>query len=163
MGRKLSALCVGIFLARFCVLISSSLWWPQKHSQKLKFFWGECPPDSPTVLCATCTANYTLHTCTAISTLCTPLFYLWIRHCIPMHRRVMASGMMSSYMYLYRNVVRQSSWKISVWYHQMAATVDITAMYGATCLCCNCFKYSVFCMLPPATSQYKNVPNLFTY
>ena len=41
--------------------------------------------------------------------------------------------------------------------------VDNTAMYAATCLCRNCFKYSVFCMLPPATSQYKNVPMLFTY
>ena len=141
------------------MLISSSLWWPQKHSQKLKFFWGECPPDSPIVLCATCTANYTLHTCTAISTLCTPLFYLWIRHCTPMHRRVMASGMMSSYMYLYRNVVWQSSWKISMWYHLMAATVDNTAMYAATCLCRSCFKYSVFCMLPSATSQYKEYTN----
>lgn len=71
MDRKLSALCVDIFLARFCVLISSSLWWPQKHSQKLKFFWGECLQTPP--LCCVLHAQPTTHYIRAQpSPLCAP-------------------------------------------------------------------------------------------
>ena len=153
------------FLARFCVLIRSSLWWPQKHSQSSNFqhFSGRpCPP--PLFLCCVLDTQPTTHYVRSNLHSVYPLFHLWIRHCIPMHRRVVASGMMKSYiMHLYRNMVLQSCWKISVLYHLVAATVDNTAMYGATCLCLSCFKYSVLCMLPLAASQYKNVPMLFTY